>query len=174
MDFWRKLPPGMRLLVVTGFVALMVAVGTQFHVSSQGDRSSTYPKGYRGGTCTIETETLLVGYSAYFIPSDYEIPDDPTSAKAVPVLCGKVPSPGTLNVTLDLLYPESARYRRCTNLGLSLRHSSLIRLGNTPSISTVNVPLVPSSSYRYRSKWGQTGKIMQPGTGLRHWCSFLS
>jgi len=110
MDFWRKLPPGMRLLVVTGFVALMVAVGAQFHVSSQGDRSSTYPKGYRGGTCTIETETLLVGYSAYFIPNDYEIPDDPTSAKAVPVLCGKVPSPGTLNVTLDLLYPESARY----------------------------------------------------------------
>jgi hypothetical protein len=91
-------------------VALMVAVGAQFHVSSQGDRSSTYPKGYRGGTCTIETEALLVGYSAYFIPSDYEIPNDPTSAKAVPVLCGKVPSPGTLNVTLDLLYPESARY----------------------------------------------------------------
>jgi hypothetical protein len=88
----------------------MVAVGAQFHVSSQGDRSSTYPKGYRGGTCTIETETLLVGYSAYFIPSDYEIPGDPTSAQAVPVLCGKVPSPGTLNVTLDLLYPESARY----------------------------------------------------------------
>ncbi|HKX53784.1 MAG TPA: hypothetical protein VJM47_08290 [Nitrosospira sp.] len=110
MDFWRKLPPGTRLLAVTGFVALMVAVAAQFHVSSQGDRSSTYPKGYRGGTCTIETETLLVGYSAYFIPSDYEIPDDPTSAKAVPVLCGKVPSPGTLNVTLDLLYPESARY----------------------------------------------------------------
>lgn len=110
MDFWRKLPPRMRLLVVTGFVALMVAVGAQFHVSSQGDRSSTYPKGYRGGTCTIETETLLVGYSAYFIPNDYEIPNDPTSAKAVPVLCGKVPSPGTLNVTLDLLYPESARY----------------------------------------------------------------
>jgi hypothetical protein len=110
MDFWRKLPPGTRLLAVTGFVALMVAVAAQFHVSSQGDRSSTYPKGYRGGTCTIETETLLVGYSAYFIPRDYEIPDDPTSAKAVPVLCGKVPSPGTLNVTLDLLYPESARY----------------------------------------------------------------
>ncbi|HEY6044187.1 MAG TPA: hypothetical protein VIU43_04725, partial [Nitrosospira sp.] len=70
MDFWRKLPSRTRLLVVTGFVALMVAVGTQFHVSSQGDRSSTYPKGYRGGTCTIETEVLMVGYSAYFIPND--------------------------------------------------------------------------------------------------------
>ena len=109
MDFWRRLPSRTRLLVVTGFVALMVVTGTQFHVSSQGDRSSTYPKGYRGGTCTIETEALLVGYSAYFIPNDYEIPEDPSSIKAVPVLCGKVPSPGTLNVTLDLLHPESAR-----------------------------------------------------------------
>ena len=93
MDFWRKLSSHTRLLLVTGFVALMVVTGTQFHVSSQGDRSSTYPKGYRGGTCTIETEALLVGYSAYFIPSDYEIPEDPSSIKAVPVLCGKVPSP---------------------------------------------------------------------------------
>lgn len=100
---------GARLLIVTGLVAVMVAAGAQFHVSSQGDRSSTYPKGYRGGTCTIESEALLVGYSAYFIPHDYEIPEDPTSAKQVPVLCGKVPSPGTLNVTLDLLHPESAR-----------------------------------------------------------------
>ncbi|MDE2367300.1 MAG: hypothetical protein KGM95_10240 [Betaproteobacteria bacterium] len=122
MDFWRKLPSRTRLLVVTGLVTLMVAAGTQFHVSSQGDRSSTYPKGYRGGTCTIETEALLVGYSAYFIPNDYEIPDDPTSAKTVPVLCGKVPSPGTLNVTLDLLYPESAR-----NAPLGLR---LIKLSD--------------------------------------------
>ena len=109
METWRRLSSGARLLIVTGLVAVMVAAGAQFHVSSQGDRSSTYPKGYRGGTCTIESEALLVGYSAYFIPHDYEIPEDPTSAKQVPVLCGKVPSPGTLNVTLDLLHPESAR-----------------------------------------------------------------
>lgn len=109
METWRRLSPRIRLLVVTGLVAIIVGAGAQFHVSSQGDRSSTYPKGYRGGTCTIESEALLVGYSAYFIPHDYEIPEDPTSAKQVPVLCGKVPSPGTLNVTLDLLHPESAR-----------------------------------------------------------------
>src|SRR5579871_6737754 len=116
MEFWHKLSSRTRLLSVAGIVAVMVAAGGQFHVSSQGDRSSTYPKGYRGGTCTIETEALLVGYSAYFIPNDYEIPDDPSSIKAVPVLCGKVPNPGTLNVTLDLLYPESAR-----NAPLALR-----------------------------------------------------
>ena len=109
IGFWRKLSPRTRFMAFTGVVGLMIIAGTQFHVSSQGDRSSTYPKGYRGGTCTIETEGLMVGYSAYFIPNDYEIPDDPSSAKAVPVLCGKVPSLGTLNVTLDLLYPESAR-----------------------------------------------------------------
>jgi len=109
MGFGRKFTPRIRLLAVTGLVAIMVLAGMQFHVSSQGDRSSTYPKGYRGGTCTIESDALMVGYSAYFIPNDYEIPDDPSSAKQVPVLCGKVPSPGTLNVTLDLLHPESAR-----------------------------------------------------------------
>ena len=117
MGFWHKLSLRTRLLAVTGLVGILVTAGAQFHVSSQGDRSSTYPKGYRGGTCTIETEALMVGYSAYFIPNDYEIPDDPSSAKQVPVLCGKVPSPGTLNVTLDLLHPESARY---APLGLRL------------------------------------------------------
>src|SRR5690348_16390915 len=109
IGFWRKLSPRTRFMAFAGVVGLMIIAGAQFHVSSQGDRSSTYPKGYRGGTCTIESEGLMVGYSAYFIPNDYEIPDDPSSAKAVPVLCGKVPSPGTLNVTLDLLHPESAR-----------------------------------------------------------------
>jgi hypothetical protein len=117
MGFWHKLSLRTRLLAVTGLVGILVVAGAQLHVSSQGDRSSTYPKGYRGGTCTIETEALLVGYSAYFIPNDYEIPDDPSSAKQVPVLCGKVPSTGTLNVTLDLLHPESARH---APLGLRL------------------------------------------------------
>jgi hypothetical protein len=138
MDFWRRLPSRTRLLVVTGFVALMVVTGTQFHVSSQGDRSSTYPKGYRGGTCTIETEALLVGYSAYFIPSDYEIPEDPSSIKAVPVLCGKVPSPGTLNVTLDLLYPESSR-----NTPLELR---LVKLSEQNSEH--ELLSIPPQAYR--------------------------
>jgi hypothetical protein len=93
------------LLIAIGTLAVMLFVGTQFQVSSQGDSSSTYPKGFRGGTCTIESEALLVGYSAYFIPIDYAIPEDAISAMSVPVLCGKVPKPGTLGVTIDCSTP---------------------------------------------------------------------
>ncbi|MDR4651486.1 MAG: hypothetical protein MRJ52_03690 [Nitrosomonas sp.] len=90
-------------------VALIVIVGAQFHVSSQGDLSQTYPKGYRGGTCTIESDTMMIGYSAYFISDAYEVPEDALSALSVPVLCGKVPNPGILDISIDLLYPESLR-----------------------------------------------------------------
>jgi hypothetical protein len=106
----KKLSMRARLLSIgIGTLAVMIFVGTQFQVSSQGDSSTTYPKGFRGGTCTIESDALLVGYSAYFIPADYVIPENAISAVSVPVLCGKVPKPGTLGVTIDLLYPESAR-----------------------------------------------------------------
>ncbi len=98
-----------RLLIVIGILISVVLIGMQFHVSSQGDMSETYPKGFRGGTCTIESDTLLIGYSAYFIPHDYEIPEDALSAMAVPILCGKVPSPGLLSITIDLLYPVAVR-----------------------------------------------------------------
>lgn len=98
-----------RFLVLTASLAVIVAVGLQFHVSSQGDLSDTYPKGFRGGTCTIESESVVVGYSGYFIPGDYVIPENANSAMSVPVLCGKIPGPGILDVTIDLLYPESAR-----------------------------------------------------------------
>lgn len=107
---WANLSAGMRrFLVLAGSLAVIVAVGLQFHVSSQGDQSNTYPKGFRGGTCTIESGSLVIGYSGYFIPGDYEIPENANSAMSVPVLCGKIPAPGTLDVTIDLLYPESAR-----------------------------------------------------------------
>jgi hypothetical protein len=109
-SIWENLSAGMRrFLVLTGSLAVIVAVGLQFHVSSQGDQSNTYPKGFRGGTCTIEDKSLVIGYSGYFIPADYEIPENANSAMSVPVLCGKVPGPGMLDVTIDLLYPESAR-----------------------------------------------------------------
>jgi hypothetical protein len=78
-------------------------------VSSQGDSSQTYPKGFRGGACTIEAESLTVGYSGYFLPKDYEVPKDVMSTPFVPTLCGKVPGPGNLNVTIDLLYPTQSR-----------------------------------------------------------------
>src|SRR5690606_15533685 len=90
-------------------VALIVIVAAQFHVSSKGDLSQTYPKGYRGGTCTIESDTMMIGYSAYFISDAYEVPEDALSALSVPVLCGKVPNPGILDISIDLLYPESLR-----------------------------------------------------------------
>lgn len=98
-----------RLLIVTGILMSIVVIGMQFHVSSQGDISETYPKGFRGGTCTIESDTLLIGYSAYFIPDDYEIPEDALSAMAAPILCGKIPGPGLLSITIDLLYPVTIR-----------------------------------------------------------------
>lgn len=109
-SIWANLSTGMRrFLVLTASLAVIVAAGLQFHVSSQGDQSDTYPKGFRGGTCTIESESVVIGYSGYFIPADYEIPENATSAMSVPVLCGKIPGPGILDVTIDLLYPESAR-----------------------------------------------------------------
>ncbi len=125
------------LLTVIGMLAVMVFTGIQLHVSGQGDLSETYPKGFRGGTCTIESDALLIGYSAYFVPADYAIPEDAISALSVPVLCGKVPQTGVLDVTIDLLYPQSAR-----NWALAL---SLVRMGKDGSAEAVFS--VPPRSY---------------------------
>lgn len=131
---WANLSIGMRrFLVLTGALAVIVAVGLQFHVSSQGDQSNTYPKGFRGGTCTIESGSMVIGYSGYFIPGDYEIPENANSAMSVPVLCGKIPAPGTLDVTIDLLYPESAR-------GWSLTMRLAKMEGGMPSKTLVTIP----------------------------------
>ena len=112
-----------RLMIAISTLMVIILIGMQFHVSSQGDMSETYPKGFRGGTCTIESDTLLIGYSAYFIPKDYEIPQDALSAMSVPILCGKVPSPGILSITIDLLYPVSVRER---SVALSLFRDCLL------------------------------------------------
>jgi hypothetical protein len=131
---WGSLSTGMRrFLVLAGSLAVIVAVGLQFHVSSQGDQSNTYPKGFRGGTCTIEAESLVIGYSGYFIPADYEIPENANSAMSVPVLCGKIPAPGMLDVTIDLLYPESAR-----EWPLTMRLAKME--GSTPSKTLTTIP----------------------------------
>lgn len=107
---WQNLSINIqRLFIATGILMAITLIGMMFHVSSQGDMSETYPKGFRGGTCTIETDTLMIGYSAYFIPGDYAIPGDAMSAMTVPILCGKVPGPGLLSISVDLLYPVSAR-----------------------------------------------------------------
>ena len=133
-SIWANLSAGMRrFLVLTGSLAVIVAVGLQFHVSSQGDQSNTYPKGFRGGTCTMESGSLVIGYSGYFIPGDYEIPENANSAMSVPVLCGKMPAPGTLDVTIDLLYPEAAR-----DWPLAMR---LVKMeGGTPSKTLMTIP----------------------------------
>lgn len=97
-------------LVIFGVgAAVFVLFGVLSSVSSQGDSSRTYPKGFRGGTCTLESDSLTVGYSGYFLPNDYEIPKDPMSTPFVPTLCGKIPGPGTINITIDLLHPKSIR-----------------------------------------------------------------
>ena len=125
-----------RLMIAISTLMVIILIGMQFHVSSQGDMSETYPKGFRGGTCTIESDTLLIGYSAYFIPKDYEIPQDALSAMSVPILCGKVPSPGILSITIDLLYPVSVRER---SVALSLFREADGKLGKAlVSIKTKN------------------------------------
>ena len=97
------------IAIWVGVIAVFIAFGTLYRTSSQGDLSETYPKGFRGGACTIETEALTIGYSSYYLPKDYESSEDTIRSPYVPVQCGKVPEPATLNISIDLLYPESAR-----------------------------------------------------------------
>lgn len=104
-------PPHRRLQfgILIGVIAIFIAFGALYRASSQGDSSETYPKGFRGGACTIETETLTIGYSSYYLPGDYVMPQDAIRTPYIPVQCDKVPEPGMLNIAIDLLYPESAR-----------------------------------------------------------------
>ncbi|MBS0423218.1 MAG: hypothetical protein JSR71_02045 [Proteobacteria bacterium] len=94
-------------LLITA-ISVFIAFGLLYRTSSQGDFSDTYPKGFRGGACTIESEALIIGYSGYYLPEDYHSPDELRSPH-VPVQCGKIPEPASLNISIDLLYPESAR-----------------------------------------------------------------
>lgn len=98
-----------QFAILLGFLAIFVTFGALYRTSSQGDSSDTYPKGFRGGACTIETEALTIGYSGYYLPDDYIAPGNTIRSPHIPVQCGKIPKPGTLNITIDLLYPESAR-----------------------------------------------------------------
>ncbi|QOJ19261.1 MAG: hypothetical protein HRU77_00245 [Gammaproteobacteria bacterium] len=100
----RKFQFALLIAVLSAFIAF----GLLYRTSSQGDLSETYPKGFRGGACTIESEMLIIGYSGYYLPEDYQSPDDLRSPH-VPVQCGKIPEPASLNISIDLLYPESAR-----------------------------------------------------------------
>lgn len=88
---------------------LFIAFGALYQASSQGDFSDTYPKGFRGGTCTIETSSATIGYSGYYLSSDYEIPVNAIYTPNLAIQCGKMPNPGILDISIDLLYPESIR-----------------------------------------------------------------
>ncbi|MBA3755479.1 MAG: hypothetical protein H0X02_04315 [Nitrosomonas sp.] len=112
-----KLPSHkLRFAVLVGIMLTFIAFGVLYRTSSQGDLSGTYPKGFRGGACTIETKALIIGYSGYYLPDDYEAPKDTIRSPFMPVQCGKIPKPGMLNISIDLLHPESAR-----NIPLALR-----------------------------------------------------
>jgi len=97
-----------QFALLIAVLSVFIAFGLLYRTSSQGDLSETYPKGFRGGACTIESEMLIIGYSGYYLPEDYQSPDDLRSPH-VPVQCGKIPEPASLNISIDLLYPESAR-----------------------------------------------------------------
>lgn len=88
---------------------LFVTFGALYQSSSQGDFSETYPKGFRGGACTIENDAMTIGYSGYYLSSDYEIPENAIYTPNLAIQCGKMPGPGTLDISIDLLYPESIR-----------------------------------------------------------------
>lgn len=143
MKILSFLPINNRIMTFIGIVTMSILIGMQFRVSSQGEMSATYPKGFRGGTCTIESEHLLVGYSGYFIPRDYETPKDALSAMTVPIVCEKVPNPGTLNITIDLLYPETVRHEPIT-----------LRLIKTDQETEQELLFIPSQRY-------QSGMITQ-------------
>jgi hypothetical protein len=101
---------GSQFIAGISIIVAFIAFGALLQSSSQGDSSETYPKGFRGNTCTIETETLTIGYSSYYLSDDYEVSDDEPRTPYIPVQCGKIPEPGMLNIAIDLLHPDSSRH----------------------------------------------------------------
>lgn len=98
----------LRWLILVIFFGLVAFKSYSiFDVSSQGDASDTYPKGFRGGGCTIETGAFPVGFTAYMVPGDYMVPEQAIEAPPISVLCNQMPAPGILNITVDLLVRET-------------------------------------------------------------------
>ena len=98
-----------QFAILVAVMAVFIIFGVLYRPNSQGDSSDTYPKGFRGGACTIETKALTIGYSGYYLSDDYEAPRNTIRSAYMPVQCGRIPKPGMLNISIDLLYPESAR-----------------------------------------------------------------
>lgn len=146
----RKLQFG----ILIGAIAIFIAFGALYRASSQGDSSETYPKGFRGGACTIETETLTIGYSSYYLSGGYVMPQDATRTPYIPVQCGKVPEPGMLSIAIDLLYPESAR-----DIPLALR---LVQVEADDKEEEHEVLSVPAQQHR-SGVITQAFKLSEPG-----------
>ncbi|MDC8445251.1 MAG: hypothetical protein LV471_04890 [Nitrosomonas sp.] len=131
-------------------IIVFIAIGIFLGTSSQGDFSDTYPKGFRGSTCTIEAETMTIGYSSYYLPDEYTISDDEPRTPYIPVQCDRIPEPGMLNITIDLLYPESSR-----DFLLALRLVKLTESGTTEGnagdievYEEQDILLVPEQTYQ--------------------------
>lgn len=132
-----------QLAMLIGVFAAFALFGMLYGTSSQGDSSDTYPKGFRGGACTIETAALIVGYSGYYLPVDYEGSQDPMRSPYVPIQCGRVPEPAMLNISIDLLYPESAR-----DFFFAQRLVKLETAGNQKQQKEHEVLSIPAQQYR--------------------------
>ena len=132
-----------KFQIITGvsiFVAF-IAFGALLQVSSQGDSSDTYPKGFRGNTCTVETETLTIGYSSYYLSDEYEVSEDEPRTPYIPVQCGKIPQPGMLNISIDLLHPDSTR-----NVPLAMRLVRLVLLDDE-AFEEHEILSIPAQTY---------------------------
>lgn len=143
-------PAKRQYFVGTCIIVVFIAIGIFLGTSSQGDFSDTYPKGFRGSTCTIEAETMTVGYSSYYLPDEYTISDDEPRTPYIPVQCDRIPEPGMLNITIDLLYPESSR-----DFLLALRLVRLTETGTTEEnggdfevYEEQDILLVPEQTYQ--------------------------
>ncbi len=129
------------IIGVGAFVAFMV-FGAFLRVNSQGDTTESYPKGFRGNTCTVETETLIIGYSSYYLPGNNEKVSGADHRTAhMPVQCGKIPKPGMFNIAIDLLYPRASR-----DVPFSLRLFKLVWIDDK-STEEIEVLSIPAQAY---------------------------
>ena len=134
---FRKL----QFVILVGVIIAFITFEVLYRASSQGDSSEIYPKGFRGGACTLETKALTIGYSIYYLPEEYEIPKNTIRSPHMLVQCGKIPKPGMLNITIDLLYPESAR-----DMPLALRLVR-IELDDKENQKELEVFSIPAQQY---------------------------
>ncbi len=102
-------PRRQQFVVGVSIIVVFIMFGAFLGTSTQGDSAETYPKGFRGNTCTIESETLIIGYSNYYLTSDFKGIEGEIRTPYMPVQCDRIPEPGMLNIAIDILHPDSVR-----------------------------------------------------------------